>query len=548
MPSIADILLEQGQALANARRAQGAISAQMWGNLGNTIAAVPGQLQQAQTTAEQQQIRQAQVGELQQRGSDLKALDTAYAQPGGRDAILNSLPGHLRPQVEQHFQEADENAAKVQDADIKAQTAAQDYIGSQAATIRKYGYDPAAAQMALSHAKDAFQHNPAMLSQVSALEQQIQANPTPQAIQQIIDPLIPPQLMKLGKDESLIDLSKPQGSNVVASGPPPPPTEPELALKAAQGDTTAQGAMGLLKPSPQKSYQHATVLLDGKPADVLIDPDPKSAQKVFDLNGQAIDNAATRVRPIPPAQTGNAEQEQGNAKTVAAGIIAGDTAPSILEGTRGTAQGLALMAEIKRQGGDSDKILRNWMATKGAIRALDSNQQVRLAEVINKASSSLDKLDELNQQWSDNASRWGIKALNRASLTAAQNGVYGPEAASVATRLDSQIADVTSELGQSVMGGNSPTDHALSLASKNLSSDWTQPVLSDAIKQVRYNLNLAQNARNDLLGQMGVTSTQVQTPPAAGLPPKFTAKNAQGLTITSSDGVTWKDAQGNVVK
>lgn len=228
--------------------------------------------------------------------------------------------------------------------------------------------------------------------------------------------------------------------------------------------------------------------------------------------------------------TGNAAADQANAKTVASGLkrfaeTGEGTTPEVLLSSRATSIGMALQAELERSGVDTGKLVREWTAAKTAIRSLDSASQLRLVQTINKASASLDKLDELNAEWSKNAPRWGVKALNRASLKAAQNGAYGPEAASVAQRLDGQIADVTAELGQSIMGGNTPTDHALQLAAKNLSSDWTDQVLRDSIKQVRYNLNLAQSARNELLERLNVQGTQFQTPvpqatePAATPPP-----------------------------
>ena len=300
-------------------------------------------------------------------------------------------------------------------------------------------------------------------------------------------------------------LVNPLDSSVIATGAPagperpPPPTPASLAVAAHPDDPA--GALAELRPTkadPLDEPMTVKTMENGKPVEKVMTKRAAMAAGIFPSQ--------------PAAATGNAEMEQANAKTVAAGIIAGNTAPSILEGTRGTAQGMALMAEINRLGGNSDSILRNWTATKRAISSLDSPQQIRLAQTINKASASLDKVEELNKEWQDVGARFGIKAFNRASLTAAQNGVYGPKAASVAQRLDGQIADVTGEIGQAIMGGNSPTDHGFELAGRNLKSDWTADVLSDAIKQTRYNLNLAQNARNDMLQNLGVTSTQVHTP------------------------------------
>jgi hypothetical protein len=233
--------------------------------------------------------------------------------------------------------------------------------------------------------------------------------------------------------------------------------------------------------------------------------------------------------------TPDASAKRQDAKLVAQGIkqfteTGQGLSPEILLSSRTTEQGMALNAELQKMGVDTAKLTREWTAAKSAIRNLNGASQLRLVEVINKASASLDKLDELNQQWADAAPRFGIKVLNHGTLRAAQNGAFGPEAASIAQRLEGQIADVTAELGQGIMGGNSPTDRALILASKNLSGDWSQKVLGDSIKQSRYNLNLAQQARNELLEQLGVQGTQFNTPPPVAPPVAPGAAAPQGPT------------------
>lgn len=202
--------------------------------------------------------------------------------------------------------------------------------------------------------------------------------------------------------------------------------------------------------------------------------------------------------------TGNAAAERGDAVEIVKGLKDGTTSPNVLESARTTALGAAIQAEAHRQGVDTASMTRNWISTKKAIQSLNSTQQIRLTEGIDKASHSLDKIEELSAALTPLMSRYGIKALNKAQLALAKNGTYGKDAASIATRLETQIADVTAEIGTVIMGGGAPTDHGLELAGKNLSSDWTADVLRDAVKQVRYNLNLANNARNDLLREAGV--------------------------------------------
>jgi hypothetical protein len=294
----------------------------------------------------------------------------------------------------------------------------------------------------------------------------------------------------------------------------------------------ARKALGIGQPPPPRPVNETSlwVTRNGQPLRIK-----ESAYQQGDIPYRAPTSADGG------ALSGNAANDQKNAEEVANAIADGTASPEILNSIRTTSQGLSVSAALHRKGVDANKLLREWGATKRAIASLNSNQQIRLSQAINKASESLDKLDELNQAWEQNGKRWGIKALNRASLKAAQNGVYGPEAASVAQRLEAQIADVTSELGQAVMGGNSPTDHALELASHNLSADWSQKVLADSIKQVRYNLNLAQNARNDMLEQLGVGSTQFRTPPpGAGSSPQVGERRRFGTQLGEWDGQGWK--------
>lgn len=86
---------------------------------------------------------------------------------------------------------------------------------------------------------------------------------------------------------------------VKIEGKPKPPTQAELAVKAAGGDAAAQVAMDRLKPTPVDSSQIKDVLLDGKPAQVMVDP--KKPGVVTDLSGKLIADPAAHIKPIPPA-------------------------------------------------------------------------------------------------------------------------------------------------------------------------------------------------------------------------------------------------------
>ena len=506
--SIGELMLHQGDIQANKALALADINAKMLGSISQTIGAIPGQIQQRKAAEQEATLRQGAI--------DAQARTVGYQKAAS----------HIAGQVVKADGSTDYDAMRKLMADaglpieiqgemVKTAESLDDHA-TRAKTARSEGLADAGnlVYQALSALpKDApleTQHTVAIAAAGLAKGKGLVTDQDLAPIFEAMHTGTPVMGMALGLmggspskryEDVLKPIVTPPGAAINRAGQAPvvpvpavprPPTIASLAVAANPNDPAA--ALAAAKPPVQTQQPTAASLAAAANPD-----DPQAAL------------AALRRTQA----TGNAEMEQANAKTVAAGIISGRDAPSILEGTRGTAQGMALIAEIDRQGGDSNTILRNWTATKRAISALNSTQQLRLAETINKASASLDKLDELNKSWQDVGARFGVKVFNRASLTAAQNGLYGPQAASVAQRLDGQIADVTSELGQAVMGGNSPTDHALSLAAKNLSADWTQAVLGDSIKQVRYNLNLAQNARNDILQGLGVTSTQVKTPAAA---------------------------------
>jgi hypothetical protein len=100
----------------------------------------------------------------------------------------------------------------------------------------------------------------------------------------------------------------------------------------------------------------------------------------------------------------------------------------------------------------------------------------------------------LNDQLSKDIPRGAVRAVNHAAMLAAMNGAFGTKAQQTATQLNGQITDVVSELGNAYMGGNSPTDHALALASKNLSGDWSHDQLKSMTGLARQNLTIRRNS------------------------------------------------------
>lgn len=244
--------------------------------------------------------------------------------------------------------------------------------------------------------------------------------------------MAPSQLLKSQSDAQLAQAEAAQG---------PKQSEVSLAVSAAKGDKTAADALKRLDESKRAS------------------------------------------RPVTNIMSNN------DAKDIADAIQNGDQPPTLTGLYKNAGP---VRAELARRGVPLAKMETDWKATQKYITTLNGSQQVRLRQAITTATDSLSKIESLYGEWQKLAPTSGFKVLNHGALIAMKN-VPG-RAGAVATALDAQIADLTSELGNVYMGGNSPTDHSLSLAKQNLSSDWNNETFAEGIKQARLNLGIRTNS------------------------------------------------------
>lgn len=222
---------------------------------------------------------------------------------------------------------------------------------------------------------------------------------------------------------------------------------------------------------------------------------------------------------------------EDDATAIAKGIASGDIPPtSISKNSKYNAPVTAILA---KQGTNVAQLTTDWNATQRFYSALDNNAQVRLRQNIGTLQGTLGTVRDLANQW--NAG--GYPLLNAATRQAALQGALGPDANKIAVLLGQQIADVTGEMGSVLMGGNSPTDHALDLASQNLSADWSYPTLTAALDQLDQNIAFRKNAilqsepadagNNPYFNAGGGTAG---APPTAGGAPPPAAPTAPGAS------------------
>lgn len=204
------------------------------------------------------------------------------------------------------------------------------------------------------------------------------------------------------------------------------------------------------------------------------------------------------------------------ASSIADAIIAGEQ-PPVLTGLYRMAGPVRAALAAKHY--DLTHATEDWTATQKYLSSLNGSQQLRLRQAVDFTHDSLDVVEELANEWKAG----GFPLLNRAKLTAARNGALGAKAQSIATRLESQISDLVSELGTVYKGGNSSTDESLKLAAQNLRSEWSLPTLLDNVNQVRRNLEIRRNslrASGPIAGSGNPYAPQVQTPAPSGVTPE----------------------------
>lgn len=291
----------------------------------------------------------------------------------------------------------------------------------------------------------------------------------------------------------------------------------------------AQMAPGLIPPpAPPKPVTYGDpkpMMVNGKRVPVRTGSDGQ----MYGMDRKAID-PTTLAMDQPPASSDVSDAVTGMRE---------GTLPPQLPG-RASKEYVALLGEAKRQGYDLAGAATDWAATQKHVATMNGAQQLRLNQAVNALPEMLDSVDSLATQWKGGK----FPILNKVNLALAKGGAFGPEASSIANQLDAQIADVTADLGNVYMGGNSPTDHALSLAEKSLKGDWDEKVIHDMVKLAKQNVQIRRNSINNT----GVAGASADNPYGNQRPPAAPSAPPAGLPPLGAGEVYATDPQGNIHK
>lgn len=384
--TIADLMLRRGDIAAHAATQNAGIWSGAVQNIGQMVGAIPAQIQQAKHAQLQEQIGTQQLSDMKanaaERVSQHAEQDTARHQALTSQIGL-MLHDRLRPD------DPTGNLAALQEA---LNTAEQhQLITSEQA--QQFG--------AMASA------DPSKIPDVARSWAGLTAAGRAEIEKTITNK--PGEVITSRWDNAPVGTPMPEARKTAA----------ELAADAAnpKSPTQAQSAtaLDLMKPpkpeAAPKAYQHVDKLLDGKPATLLLDPAPGG--KLYDLSGKEIEDAAKRVKPIPPAsvQINNQAAAGAKAEASAAEKAIGDyKIPGPSPRSMSTPAGKAQMDRILAYNPDYDA---SQFPTRQKMRIqFSSGPQSQTINSINTAIGHLDQFVDVAKALDNGNFRPGNQAFN----------------------------------------------------------------------------------------------------------------------------------------
>lgn len=495
---IADLIMRQGDIAARGAYNSG----QIWGNavqqLGNIAANAYQQHQeqkQADEAGRQQGIANAAVaGSLGPQGFDTEKF---------RQSLL-TLPPQMQARALKAFSDANETWSKAQKAQQEAQAAQQkaaqdmqDHVGVMAFHTKQFMDDQPDGGLGALSMMHQFAQSHGIPGADQYTQQLQQAQQAMAQAQQSGDPNQVEWTARKIKEQfgPLVDQMQ--------AGLSPDTAKKLIGARHVVGGAMVDDSGNVIYQAPEKAERPSVQALD-----------TVTKQPVFITPSQASDPRYQPMRTgvnVNMGGGGMGSMAGSDPKAIADAIQAGMLPPDVSKYGRAVVG--AVSSELAKSGFNLAHANLDWQATQKHVASLNGAGQLRLNQSINALPELLDSVEALANQWKGGR----FPVLNRANLAAAKGGAYGSDVASVANKLDSQIADVVADLGTVYMGGNSPTDHGLELAGKSLKGEWGQKVLLDAVKLARQNVVIRRNSIQNT-GVMGASSDNpyaLQAPAAA---------------------------------
>lgn len=297
----------------DARARAGELSAQAWGsaaqNVGQSVAGAVSQITDPRRQIEQEQVKSIKrtqdytktvngiVSNLMQQNPDgSRTLDRAKLQQA---LSAQNVPLAMQQDVFKSLDDVDKSVSAFHQAKV-------DHMADLAHGVLQAGGTPEALSIGMALAKANGLATDADLEPLS--QAATSGNDLKPLLQQMRG--MSEKYKEMGKPvvlpdkATLVNPLAPQGTPPIASNVDPNDGSYTINGQRFHKDGTPLGPLVPAQHPPvQKSLQRASVLLDGKAAEILTDPDPAAKVRAFDLNGTPITDAANRIKPIPSSAT-----------------------------------------------------------------------------------------------------------------------------------------------------------------------------------------------------------------------------------------------------
>jgi len=447
--SIADLMGRgrdaEAQALitaANAQAQAAQASGQAWGGaiqgIGNTIAAIPGQMQAQQDRETALKAQEADIAYTQARADTLRTEDrrriTDDATKANEAIRINAVFGNPDWSPQDFIAIAGpERGVKLAEAWHGLQNPPTDYLSpdEQGEYLRKTALGFNALTDSLKPERWA------------VVRQALLDNPN----LRIPEGSIPVEFDQVWLDQAIGFGQDPAGSTQRGAG------------------------------TDYRSYLERVALGLGVPVAQLTPEQELDARRQYTTAGSS--QATERGR----------DADRETARVIAEAVSRGEQPPTLTGLRKYT--GL-VREEMAKLGYDLTEATQDWNAVGKHISTLNSAGQLRMRQATTFAYHSLDLVEKFANEWDAGQ----FPTLNKIRMESAMEGLLGPEAQRIATNLNSTITDLVSELATVYRGGLSSTDSSIALAAENLKTEWSHEVLLSGIQLMRDTLQIRLNSIN----------------------------------------------------
>lgn len=513
--TMAELMMEPGRAQAQAAQQSGQAWGQAANQIGQIAGSIPQQIQQQQYLQQQTALHGLQLSEAQKAAQFRDALSVTLKntpQQTEDGVSVYDLPAIAKSLADQghgaYTGDVVKTLSSLNDA-FRAEAAAKVAVvqrGAQA--IVRAGNDPGLALHFLDQLEANKSYPKEQIDQFRAFIQQDPAN-----VAKLTAALAGPQKIGAARPGSTL-YNESNGATVatVPSLPERPTVVPQggIAINPA-GETIATGQP---KEAPQKSLQTKSVLLDGKPAEVIFDP---GSGQFKDASGADV---SARVKPIPPAavQAANAPAAAEARTNNAQQLVDGNMPPSML--SRRGADYNPTLAEankinIERTGKPINlgKLQLDYEAAKKFVSGMNSSQMIRYRGLSESVVNTINEVQRL----ADSLQQGGVQKWNQVKRSTIRQ-VYGNTPDSeLANQYVGAVNTLKEEFANLANGGYAPTDAAWKLANDQINQDFGFKDLRASLTEVQRLINFRTSAFNDQQPyQMGGSDKTATTPKPTG--------------------------------